>query len=133
MLASLTEALAALQAGNPVGLTEIEFQVSLLGEDAWEAARVTRAVHFMDFGRVSRISKVYGIQSLFLDRQAEVVDLISAVGARSGPIEETFREIRRAVSVTTTMGCSLSVEYRRVQEEIRTGTIPDESVEYDCG
>jgi hypothetical protein len=48
---SLQEALAAERAGELMGLTGIEYEVSLLGADAWETARTTRAVHFMDSGR----------------------------------------------------------------------------------
>jgi hypothetical protein len=98
-----------------MGLTGIEYEVSLLGADAWESARTTRAVHFMDFGEVRTISKVYRIQELFLQRQALVVDAIAAIdGGGGASLDQMIRPVARSLEVALGIECELMGEYRLV-------------------
>ena len=127
LYANLAEALSQMDAGGDPTLSDIQFEVSLLGADAWEAARVTRAVHFMEFERVSRISTMYGVQSLFLERQSEVVDVIANIGTGEVPIEQSFRRLHRALGVALSLECQLAWEYDRVERELSRDAAPEDA------
>lgn len=113
LLRDINEVLAADAAGEASVITGVEYEVSLLGSDAWETARTTRAVHFMDFDIVNRISRVYRVQQLFLERQNQVVDAIAnAGGGGNQTLGEVLRPIRRGLTVAIGLECSLMNEYR---------------------
>lgn len=103
----LTEALGSHAATGTFGLNSVNYEVALLGADAWETARVTRAVHFIDFDRVSRISQVYRIQQLYLDRQDQVVAEVAGIGGDEAALLNAFRSIRAGLAITLRLECDL--------------------------
>lgn len=105
----LERAISSLDAGDGPGIDGVNYEVSLLGTDAWQTAQVTRAVHFMDFDQVGRISQVYRVQQLYVERQAPIVDAVSTLGV--GDIGMSFRAIRRGLAVTLALECNLVAEY----------------------
>jgi hypothetical protein len=91
---------------------------------------MTRAVHFMDFDRVGRISMVYRIQQLYLDRQAPIVDDISQLGGAD--LGEAFGALRRGLAITLELQCDLLREYDTLLEELEPGGTLEPLPE-DCG
>jgi hypothetical protein len=72
---------------------------------------MTRAVHFMDFDRVSHISEVYRIQQLYLDRQDQIVSDIASIGGRQRQLAEVLGAIRGGLTITLSLQCELLAEY----------------------
>jgi hypothetical protein len=58
---------------------DVRFEYSLLAAAAWQTAQVTRAVHFMEFGTVQRIARLYHLQALFEEGQRGMLDLMSGM------------------------------------------------------
>jgi hypothetical protein len=116
LMADLASAITSLEAGEGPGLSGVNYEVSLLGDDAWQTAQVTGAVHFMDFDQVGRISMVYRVQQLYLDRQAPIVDDVANLG--SGELADSFSALRRGISITLALECDLVVEYDTLLAEL---------------
>ncbi len=137
LLVDLEQALAALDQNNNPEITGVNFEVSLLGDDAWDTARMTRAVHFMDFDRVSRISQVYRLQQLYLERQDQVVSDVASIGGRQRKLGEVFGAIRGGLAITLKLQCELLGEYDSLLGEMlseQLDTTPSApSVPSDCG
>lgn len=56
---------------------QVEYSVSLLSSAAWSTTQMTLATHHMEFDWVTRISKLYELQALFLARQDELVSYMA--------------------------------------------------------
>jgi hypothetical protein len=119
LMTDLGRAVASIEVGNGPGLSSVNYEVSLLGADAWQTAQVTRAVHFMDFDQVGRISMVYRLQQLYLDRQAPIVDQVAGMGDRN--LGESFASLRRGLAITLELECDLLREYDTLLEELVPG------------
>ena len=130
LMADLASAIASLEAGEGPGLTGLNYEVSLLGDDAWRTARVTRAVHFMDFDQVGRISMVYRVQQLYLDRQAPIVDDVAEPG--SGKLVDSFSALRRALTITLKLECDLVAEYDTLLAELAPEVAVHGEAPADC-
>lgn len=131
LMTDLEAALARSEAGEEQGLTGVNYEVSLLVSDAWQTAQVTRAVHFIDFDLVGRISKVYRIQQFFLDRQAPIVDAVAGLGG-GGDVLDAFKSIRRALSVTLDVECELLAAYDTLLGDLTAGQMPQKPLPDDC-
>jgi hypothetical protein len=62
----------------------VDFSMSLLSSAAWEAATVTRAVHFLDYAWVRDIAGLYEFQELFEASQATMFDRITGFSQAYG-------------------------------------------------
>ena len=111
--------------GEDPTIRSVEYEFVLLGSDAWETAQVTRAVHFMDFERVTRISQAYGIMELFSDRQDQVVDAVAGV-MNGGDLLESLRPLRSALNIALDIECSVVASLDQVILELETDEVPDE-------
>jgi hypothetical protein len=83
----VTRELSALDEGeNPESLA-IDFQVALISSAAWEAARMSQAVHYIGLERTTRLAELYEMQELFERAQSALVDQIIEIGraAREDP------------------------------------------------
>jgi hypothetical protein len=69
---------ARIEEGSDVQLA-ITYEVALLSSASWQTAQMTQAAHFLDFDWVTRISRVYDQQDLYLANQSGVVELISSM------------------------------------------------------
>lgn len=69
---------ARIEEGSDVQLA-VTFQVALLSSAAWQTAQMTQAAHFLDFDWVTRVSRVYDQQALYLTNQSGIVELISSM------------------------------------------------------
>ena len=132
LMTDLGVALTRLEAGEELGLSDVNYDVSLLGSDAWQTAQVTRAVHFIDFDQVGRISKVYRVQQFYLDRQAPIVEVMAALGGED-EVRDAFRSIRRGLKVTLEVGCDLLAEYDALLDDLTTGQMPGKPLPDECG
>ena len=132
LMMDLEAALARSEAGDGLGLTGVNYEVSLLVSDAWQTAQVTRAVHFIDFDQVGRISKVYRVQQFYLDRQAPIVDGVAGLGG-GGDVRNAFRSIRRGLAVTLEVECELLAAYDTLLGDLTAGHMPEEPLPNDCG
>lgn len=112
--ADLTTAVEEASAGEPLTISSVNYEVALVGADAWETAIATRAIHFMDFDLAAGISRAYRVQELFADRQLQVVDDVSSLGRGSSSLADGFRALRGSVSTTRALECELLTTYERV-------------------
>jgi hypothetical protein len=69
---------ARLEEGSDVQLA-INYQLALLSSAAWQTAQMTQAAHFIDYDWVTRVSRVYDQQALYLTSQSGIVELISSL------------------------------------------------------
>jgi hypothetical protein len=69
---------ARIEEGSDVQLA-VTYQVALLSSASWQTAQMTQAAHFLDFDWVTRISRVYDQQALYLTNQSGIVELISSM------------------------------------------------------
>lgn len=76
-LARLDSAISANATGASAG-----FQYALLSASAWETAQITRATSYVDYDLVQSLARTYELQSLFIENQRVMVDLIA--GGRLG-------------------------------------------------
>jgi hypothetical protein len=118
LLDSLGKAVIRLSSGEPLGISGVNYEVALVGADAWETAQVTRAVHFMDFDVTTRISRVYRVQRLFADLQGQVVDDVAGIGGNDQTLEGSFRSIRGGIATTLGLECQLLATYDSVLGEL---------------
>lgn len=132
LLTDLEAALARLEAGEGVELTSVNYEVSLLASDAWQTAQVTRAVHFIDFDQVGRISKVYRVQQFYLDRQAPIVDVVAGIGG-GGDWRDAMRSIQRNLAVALEVECELLAAYDALLGDLTASRMPEESLPDECG
>lgn len=58
----------------------VNFQPAFLSRTSWETAQVTRAVHFMDFDEVARMSRLYDFQALYERSEEGMVDMLAGIG-----------------------------------------------------
>jgi hypothetical protein len=131
LMTDLGSAIAGLEAGEGPGITGVNYEVSLLGVDAWQTAQVTRAVHFMDFDQVGRISVVYRVQQLYLDRQEPIVDEVANLGGRD--LLESFSSLRRALAITLELECDLVAEYDTLLNELALEDRSVPELPLECG
>ena len=100
---------------------EVTFSFSLLSSAAWETAKVTRAVHFMDYERVTRLSRLYHLQDLYDRTQGEFVAEIGALGeAADDNIPGVLGALRQRLDVVITLQNGLLESCAAVLEEAET-------------
>ena len=108
---------ARIEEGSDVQLA-ITYQVALLSSASWRTAQMTQAAHFLDFDWVTRVSRVYDQQDLYLTNQSGVVELISSMAE----IEEDdphrmFTIIAHRLKINTAMQETLLARYARLLGE----------------
>ncbi len=104
MLARVDSLVQQLDADREsVDSLSLNFDLALLSNAAWEAARMTQAVHFMPFDRVRELSDVYEIQDLYDGSQRRLLDLV--VGFGTDALDDAARATRSA-------GANLSLVYQ---------------------
>lgn len=86
-LESAREVLAELREGEQPVDADVGFEISLLSSAAWESARMSQAVQFMDLRVVRELSEVYEVQALYERMQLDIVDRIGEIAriARDDP------------------------------------------------
>lgn len=70
---------AAQEEENP-GSLSVDFSLALLSDAAWETARVTQAVHFMPYDKVTELARLYQLQRLYEEAQSGFVNRLSSMG-----------------------------------------------------
>jgi len=81
-LEALRRALDELGRGTELPEITVNYQVALTSTAAWETARMSQAINFLEFERVADLAELYELQSLFERAQDELVDRITQVGVR---------------------------------------------------
>ncbi len=81
MLKRLEEDLLRVEAGEEPPL-EVNFSIALLSSASWQTAQVTQAAHFVDYDWVTRVSRIYELQSLYVTNQTSLLDRIDAIPER---------------------------------------------------
>jgi len=97
-LEELRGVVEGLRAGKQLSEMSVDYQVALTSSAAWETARMSQAVHFMDLEIVTRLAEMYELQRLFERAQDDLVDGMVAIGtqARDEPLlaaEEAYGRI----------------------------------------
>lgn len=82
-LERLTEDLRRMREGAEPDELSIDYKVALTSTAAWEAARMSQAVHYMSLDLVTELAELYEIQALFERAQDDLVDGMTAIGARA--------------------------------------------------
>lgn len=75
-LEAAREALARLEEGQELDAADIGLEIALLSSAAWESARMSQAVQFIDLDIVRELSEVYEVQALYERMQLGMVDRI---------------------------------------------------------
>lgn len=113
---------------------DVDYSFSLVGDDAWETARVTRAIHFMDFALVTQISQVYRIQDFFTRRQDEVVDAVAGFMEGQASGDSNVGGYSTQLLISLQIECQLMVGYDLLLARLEGGDEFDvEAVEEQAG
>ena len=78
-LAAATGALEQLEAGVDMLEADVGLEVSLLSTAAWQSARMSQAIQYMDLETVRELSELYEIQGLFDRVQTGMVDSMGEI------------------------------------------------------
>lgn len=113
MLATLD----SMVASEPQAGFGVQFEYALLSSAAWQTSQVTQAIHFVDYGLVQRIARVYDLQTLFVEGQRGVVEQMS--GGMSGGA--SVAPLRRRLEVLTDLEAGLTDAYREILAELPPG------------
>lgn len=92
-LAQLSAALREMAAGGQPDDVSINYQVALTSTAAWETARLSQAVHFMNIDVMSDLAEVYELQSLFERAQDEIVDEVAGLSLGADDESRTLGQV----------------------------------------
>lgn len=81
-LERLRTALGELESGGRPDDLSINYQAALTSSAAWETARMSQAVHYLDFEVMSDLAGIYELQDFFERAQDDLMSEISSIGAR---------------------------------------------------
>jgi hypothetical protein len=117
LLTYLAGVRAALERDKELGSISVDFTPAFLATTAWETARVTRAVHFMDYDRVARMGRLYDFQNLYERSEESFVERVSGIGGEdwSDPAE-TVQSLERDLARVDAFGDELQEVYGRILE-----------------
>ena len=112
ILSNLIDGVAALRTEEEPIDFAVNWDVTLLSSAAWETAQLTRATQFLDVEQVVDLAEVYEFQRFYLNRQEQLVDLISSVDSRaqSDPLA-AFLELRSRFAITLSLRRTLATIY----------------------
>ncbi len=82
-LEDLRDVIEAMRAGVEPDELSINYDVSLTSTAAWEAARMSQAVHFMSLEVVTDLAELYELQELFERTQDGFMDSMVSIGTRA--------------------------------------------------
>ena len=105
----------------------VDYSFSLIGDDAWQTAQATRAIHFMDFSLVTQISQIYRIQEFFTARQDRVVDAVASFMEGQAAGSETVGGYSTQLLISLQIECQLMTSYEMLLARLDGG--PDFDVE----
>lgn len=114
--AMLEQLEAAVSSESPQSFG-VQFEYALLSSAAWQTSQVTQAIHFVDYGLVQRIARVYDLQTLFVEGQRGLVEQMS-VGL--GP-ESPLAPLQRRLEVLSLLEAGLTQSYRDILPELPEG------------
>ncbi|HYO12522.1 MAG TPA: hypothetical protein VE685_04925 [Thermoanaerobaculia bacterium] len=107
---------ARLEEGSDVQFA-ITYQLALLSSAAWQTAQMTQAAHFMDYDQVTRISRVYDQQALYLNSQSGIVELISSMAElEQDDPHRMFTIIAHRLRINLDLQEALLAEYEGILE-----------------
>jgi len=95
----------------------VQFEYALLSAAAWQTSQVTQAIHFVEYGLVQRIARVYDLQTLFVEGQRGLVEQMSAGGGSDDPVAP----LRRRLDVLLELEAGLTDAYRETLLELPHG------------
>jgi hypothetical protein len=107
---------SALTSETPQGFG-VHFEYALLSSAAWQTSQVTQAIHFVDYGLVQRIARVYDLQTLFVESQRGLVDQMSGTAGVDDPVAP----LRRRLEVLMELEAGLTDVYREILPELPDG------------
>lgn len=79
-LKSLDEALETLEVGGEVSEVYTELSVATLSDSAWDTAKATNVLNYMDFDWVLKVTEAYELQDLCQESQSEALKYMSSLG-----------------------------------------------------
>lgn len=116
--AMLTQLDSALSSSTEAGIG-VQFEYALLSAAAWQTSQVTQAIHFVDYGLVQRIARVYDLQTLFVEGQRGLVEEMSAGGGSDA--DDPVAPLRRRLEVLLELEAGLADAYREALLELPRG------------
>ncbi len=108
-LEQLSRAAAEMERGVEIDELSVNYNVALTSSAAWDAARMSQAVHYLDLEVMTSLAELYEVQSLYERAQHGLVDRLADLGSRLrvdryGATQDslsrlsTLMEIRQALS-----------------------------------
>lgn len=95
----------------------IQFEYALLSSAAWQTSQVTQAIHFVDYGLVQRVARVYDLQTLFVEGQRGLVEQLSVGLGPDSPVAP----LQRRLEVLGLLEAGLTESYREILPELPGG------------
>lgn len=114
-LARLDSAISA-----EAGEASAGFEYALLSASAWETAQITRATSYVDYDLVQRLARTYELQSLFIENQRVMVDLIAGGRLSAVPTNASPTTLSSRLRVILQLGDGLQDSYDEALEAIRS-------------
>ncbi len=117
LLSYLADVRSALERDEELGSISVDFTPAFLATTAWETARVTRAVHFLDYDRVARMGRLYDFQNLYERSEESFVERVSGIGGEdwSDPAK-TVQSFERELARVDAFADELQEVYGRILE-----------------
>jgi hypothetical protein len=102
------------------GRTSAGFEYALLSASAWETAQITRATSYVDYDLVQSLARTYELQSLFIENQRVMVDLIAGGRLSATPTDAVPTALSSRLRVILQLGDGLKDGYGEALEAIRS-------------
>jgi len=101
------------------------FEYALLSASAWETAQITRATSYVDYDLVQRLARTYELQSLFIENQRVMVDVIAGGRQATVPSDGSPTALTSRLRVILQLGDGLQDSYDEALQAIRSvGDLP---------
>ncbi len=81
-LEQLSRAAAEMERGVEIDELSVNYNVALTSSAAWDAARMSQAVHYLDLEIMTSLAELYEVQSLYERAQHGLVDRLADLGSR---------------------------------------------------